>query len=135
MGSESPFEPAGSNSTFEWSSNRLAVTYQEARTVLNAQQTRKQNTDDKALRTVRLTTIIVGVLISLIDALDLTVSATIATTGGVFLVVAFAAGIATYNATNLYLGPNQEYIEALVADNFDDGETAWEGDLLRLMGE
>ena len=57
----------------QWSRPQHAVAYAEARAVLNSQQQRQANLDDKALRTARLTTIIVTALITVMEAFNVSV--------------------------------------------------------------
>jgi hypothetical protein len=49
----------------DWSSKRLEITCEEARSVFDAQQKTLSDIDDKAMRTVRITAIILGVIVSL----------------------------------------------------------------------
>jgi hypothetical protein len=123
--------PAAPEAVTDWSSKRLEVTYQEARNVLDAQQTRLQNTDDKALRTTRLTMIALGVLVSLIEAFDLTISGPLAILGALFLFGSFAAGLATYNISDPNLGLSPASLEQLMTGEFDPPDETWEEYLLR----
>jgi hypothetical protein len=104
-----------------WSRPQHAVAYTEARAVLNAQQQRQANLDDKALRTARLTTIIVSALITVMEAFDVNVVQPLGYIGIVLLVVSFGAGLAVYTVSAPILGPNAEGLEELVAT--DEG---WE---------
>lgn len=133
---------AAPGSVSDWSSKRLEVTYQEARSVLDAQQTRLQNTDEKALRTTRLTIIAAGVLISLIEVLGVTLSVPLAYLSALFLIVAFGTVLATYNRSNPYLGPNRKYITQLIVGEPEpephreqaSSAAAWETTLLESFG-
>lgn len=116
---------AAPSSVSDWSSKRLEVAYQEARNVLDAQQTRLQNTDDKALRTTRLTIIALGVLVSLVEAFNLTVSGPLAVLGALFLFGSFAAGIATYNISDPNLGLSSASLEQLITGEFDHSDDTW----------
>ena len=51
----------------DWTECREGVTYQEARTVIDHQIDTLSDIDDKALRTVRLTIVLVGVLATAIE--------------------------------------------------------------------
>ena len=109
------------NATQQWSRPQHAVAYQEARAVLNSQQQRQANLDDKALRTARLTTIIVTALITVMEAFDVSVVRPVGYIGIVLLVVSFGAGLAVYTISAPILGPNAEGLEELVGT--DEG---WE---------
>ena len=111
-----------------WSDDRRETAYQEARSVLDAQNTTMQDIDDKAMRTVRVIVLLISLLVAglqyrpeLFDPLVLAVSTAL-------LVGAVLAGIATYDESNLYVGPRGEYIEDLAASEFEDAP--WEQDLL-----
>lgn len=104
-----------------WSRPQHAVAYQEARAVLNSQQQRQANLDDKALRTARLTTVIVTALITVIEAFGVTVSQPVGYIGIVFLVVSFGAGLAVYVVSEPILGPNADGLEELV-----EADEEWE---------
>ena len=127
-----------SDASPEWSSKRREITYQEARTVLDTQQATIESIDTKALRTARLPAIVIGVLISLVEALGVSVSVPFAYAGALTLLLSFASSIATYNASNLTLGPNRRYLTQIIDGDFeisetepgDEIETAWEVDLL-----
>lgn len=105
----------------QWSRPQHAVAYQEARAVLNAQQQRQANLDDKALRTARLTTIIVSALITVIEALGVSVVQPLGYIGIILLVISFGAGLAVYSVSAPILGPNADGLEELVTT--DEG---WE---------
>ena len=51
----------------DWTEYREEVTYQEARTVIDHQIATLSDIDDKALRTVRLTVVLVGALATAIE--------------------------------------------------------------------
>ena len=109
------------SATQQWSRPQHAVAYAEARAVLNSQQQRQANLDDKALRTARLTTIIVTALITVMEAFDVSVIQPVGYIGIVLLVVSFGAGLAVYTISAPILGPNAEGLEELVGT--DEG---WE---------
>lgn len=97
-----------------WSRPQHAVAYQEARAVLNAQQQRQANLDDKALRTARLTMVIVSALITVIEAFNVSVVQPMGYIGIVLLVVSFGVGLAVYSVSAPILGPNADGVEELV---------------------
>ena len=90
--------------------------------------------DDKALRTVRLTVVLVGVLATAIE-LDVVqnLNDTLLIVGGGILFLSMLIGMMTYGESDLYLGPNRSYINTLADNDFDD--KTWDEDLLTTMGE
>ena len=117
-----------------WTEYREEVTYQEARTVIDHQIATLSDIDDKALRTVRLTVVLVGVLATAIE-LDVVqnLNDTLLIVGGGMLFLSMLIGMMTYGESDLYLGPNKSYINTLAGNDFDD-ET-WDEDLPTTMGE
>lgn len=114
-----------------WSRPQNVIAYREARAMLDAQQTRKQHFDDAALRTSRLTTVVVGVFASLVVGIDPMVRPVLAGAGGVALLGAFGTSLAAHNFAQLYLGPGEEYL----GEFLDLPDSDWEQDLLGAMGE
>ena len=117
-----------------WTEYREEVTYQEARTVIDHQIATLSDIDDKALRTVRLTVVLIGALATAIE-LDVVqnLNDTLLIDGGGMLFLSMLIGMMTYGESDLYLGPNKSYINTLADNDFDD-ET-WDEDLLTTMGE
>ena len=118
----------------DWTEYREEGTYQEARTVIDHQIATLSDIDDKALRTVRLTVVLVGALATAIE-LDVVqnLNDTLLIVGGGMLFLSMLIGTMTYGESDLYLGPNKSYINTLADSDFDD-ET-WDEDLLTTMGE
>lgn len=113
----------------DWQNQRLEATYEEARAVLEAQNTTMSDIDTKAMQTVRFNVLLLGLLLTAgqlagpsvfhPEFLYLSVGSLI---GSVLL------GLATYNESYLYVGSRGTYIEALA-----NGETSgerWDQDLL-----
>lgn len=115
----------------EWSCKRLEITYQEARAVLEAQQSILADIDEKAMRTVRTTVLLVGAIASTVKIASINLHPVFATVGAVSLFGSLAFGLATYDETDPYLGPNQRYIDQLVANDFRE---TWERDLAETYG-
>lgn len=112
-----------------WPTGREALTYQEARTVLDAQRETLADIDDKALRTVRLTAVLLGLVVAAArlggpELFDPRLSAI----GVTLLFGSIVTGIATYSESDIFLGPNRQYIEQLTADSFVG--TEWHTDYL-----
>jgi hypothetical protein len=107
-------EPTATGVAQVWSRPQHAVAYQEARAVLNSQQQRKVNLDDKALRTAQLATVIVGALITVAKAFDIEVVGPVGSAGIVLLVVSFGAALAAYSVPGPILGPGASGLEELL---------------------
>lgn len=120
------------NGDDDWSSKRLETTYEEARTVLDAQQATLSDIDDKAMRTVRITALILSVLVSLARFAAEVLNQYAAGIGGAFLLFSIIMGVETYNESDIFLGANRSYIAQLVDDDFQ--ATSWEEDLLQTYG-
>lgn len=84
--------------------------------------------DDKAMRTVRLTAVLVGVLVAAVQFDPGMFHDELLLTGVSLLVISIVLGIITYDESNLYLGPRGEYIEELSSHEFED--ELWDRDLL-----
>lgn len=126
-----PNEPVYESGNCEWSSKRIETTYQEARAVLEAQQTTVADIDEKAMRTVRTTVLLIGAIASAVKVAEVELHAGLATLGSVFLFGSLAFGLATYDETDPYLGPNQGYLEQLAANEF---RKRWEEDIIETYG-
>lgn len=111
----------------KWTNDRRETAYSVARAVVEAQNETLGDIDEKAVKTVRLNAVLVGLLIGAVEYAP-----------GIFqnpaLYAAFGAlvgstlvGIATYDESDLYLGPRGGYIEDLVIDETDK---EWDTDLL-----
>jgi hypothetical protein len=103
-----------------WSKPQHAIAYREARAVLNAQQQRNVNLDDKALRTTRLVTVVVGALITAVEAFGLAIAGPVGYVGIGLLVVAFVASLAAYTVEGPSLGPNTAELRELVRTNDEE---------------
>lgn len=114
-----------------WPDTRREIAYTEARAVIDAQNTTMTDIDDKAMRTVRLNAVLLGLLVTGLQfAPDMFHTASLQAAFG-FLIVSTVCGVVTYNESNLYVGPRGEYIEDLAEDDFPD--PPWEEDLLETM--
>lgn len=117
--------------TDDWPDKRREITYTEARAVIDAQNSTMTDIDNKAMRTVRLNAILLGLLVTGIQFASGTFhDATLKTAFG-FLIGSTVFGVITYNESNLYVGPQGKYIEELARDDFSN--SPWEQDLLKTM--
>lgn len=117
-----------SNEEFE----RHEVTYQEARAVLEAQQAIASKVDTKAVRTVRITVLLVGAVLSAWTVRPGLFDATLAVLSALALVCSLATGLFTYSESDFFLGPNGAYVAQLADGDFED--QSWERDLLHTFG-
>lgn len=114
----------------EWTDKRVEVAYREARAILDAQRETLADIDEKALRTVRITVLFLGVLVSVVN-LEPGVLAPVPTAvGGGFLVLSIVFGTMTYEESDVYLGAGEDYISRMVDEEFDD----WERHLVTTYG-
>lgn len=110
-----------------WSSTRRAVVYRELRGVLDAQQSAMHDIVDTALRTVRITAVLLGIVVSAAGLAAVTFHPVIASLGVASLIASAVAGVFTYSESNLILGPTGEYALSVAIGEVD---TEWELDLL-----
>jgi hypothetical protein len=111
--------------------SRREIAYGEARAVIEAQNETVTEIDNKALRTVRLNAVLLGLLVSGLQFAPGQFHSPLLELAFGFLIVPTLCGIIAYNESNLYVGPRGEFIERLSGDDFPD--LPWEEDLLRTM--
>ncbi len=116
-----------------WSDPRLETTYHEARAVLEAQNETVADVDDKAMWTVRVTVILVGLIVSAVEFTGGSVDHLWLTIGSGMYFGSLVAGVLTYSESELYSGPKRTYVDQLRRDRFED--RAWQQDLLATYGE
>jgi hypothetical protein len=98
----------------EWSNQRLETTYNEARAVIEAQQRAITDIDNKAVRTVRITAVLIGIVVSAAQLGAIAFQPVIVAIGGSALVLSLVAGVSTYSESDLTLGPDSEFLVELV---------------------
>jgi hypothetical protein len=111
-----------------WSSKRHEVVYRELRSVLESQQSTMTDIDNKAMRTVRITAVLVGVVVPAAGLAAVTFQPILAFLGIVALVLSTVTGAFTYGESDLILGPNSEYAVSLAMG--ESADVDWELDLL-----
>lgn len=112
----------------DWSSERRQAVYDEARAVVDAQNGTMSDIDDKAMWTVRLTAILIGILVTGLKFAPAAFQQNwLEYAIGSFAVAGFL-GIITYNESNLFVGPRGEYVEDLARGTHDEDD--WDEDLL-----
>lgn len=112
---------------------RLETTHEEARSVLEAQNETVSDIDDKAISTVRVAALVLGVLASAVELLGAAFHPVLLAFGGGSLLGAIGVGVLTYGESDLYIGPGRAYLDQLRRDEF--GGTTWEQNLLATYGE
>lgn len=120
----------------DWSDDRMQSVYLEARAVVDAQNETMSDIDTKAMQTVRFDVLIVGVLLT---AAQITRTSTLAG-ADVFnptllfiavlsLLASVVLGVVTYNESDLYVGLDGQYIEALAGKG--PGDERWDRHVVR----
>lgn len=111
-----------------WSNERRETVHEEARAVIDAQNGTMSDIDNKAMWTVRLTAILIGLLVTGVQfAPDAFQQDWLEYALGSFAVSGFL-GIITYNESNLFVGPKGEYVEELARGEYEEED--WDEDLL-----
>lgn len=100
-----------------WTNDRLEVAYGEARAVIEAQNTTMADIDDKAMRTVRLTAVLIGLLLTAMRADSSIFHEPWFFVSISFFVLAGIVGITTYDESDLYVGSDGAYLETLANDS------------------
>lgn len=119
--------------TDDWPDERREVAYTEARAVMDAQNATMTDIDDKAMRTVRLNAVLLGLLVTGIQFAPGTFHAGFLEMGFALLILSTVCGIVTYNESNLFVGLQGAYVEDLAVAPFPS--PPWEQDLLETMAE
>lgn len=114
-----------------WPDKRREIAYTEVRAVIDAQNAAMTDIDDKAMRTVRLNTALLGLLVTGLQFVPDMSHITALQSAFGLLIVSTVCGVVTDNESNLYVGPGGEYIEDLAGDEVSD--PPWEEDLLETM--
>lgn len=117
-----PFVRSGGTHTVtgDWPGKRQEIAYTEARAVIEAQNATMTDIDDKAMRTVRLNAVLLGLLVTGLQFAPGLFARTALEVTFAFLIGSTICGVITYNESNLYVGPRGDYVEALAKDEFPD---------------
>jgi hypothetical protein len=115
-----------------WRSERLETTFEETRRILDAQQQTLADIDRKAMRTVRLTAVLLGVFgpVSRLTTVDL--HPHLAGLAGGLLVPAIVFGVEVFNESDTFLGVSNDYVRELV--DYDADGRPWEEELVLTYG-
>lgn len=111
----------------EWQTTRKETVYTESRHVLDSQREMLSDIDEKAMRTVRLTAVLIGVFVTTARVTGTSIFDPLWAMVGVgLLFFAIVLGTATYNESDgIALGPSRTYVEQLtrgriVGQNWDE---------------
>lgn len=115
----------------DWPDERRENAYIEARAVIEAQNSTMTDIDDKAMRTVRLNALLIGLLVTGLRFASDMFHTTAVEASFLLLIVSTVCGVITYSESNLFLGPSGAYIETLSREEFPD--PPWEEHLLETM--
>lgn len=109
----------------------LRVQREEAKDVLEQQNEKLRDIDDKALRTVRITVLLLGALLSTLKLLGESASPIngYMVFGSWLLVLSVVSGVLTYSVSGPYFGPGSKYVDRVLGRN--PPRANWEVTLLR----
>lgn len=112
----------------EWPTLREKTVYEESKQVMEAQKSDIDDIDDKALRTVRITAILLAVGATGVEVIGLDA---VNTTVGIISIACFLLslvfGVIVYNESNELIGPKASYLRKM---REEDLEKPWDEDFL-----
>jgi len=102
----------------------LRITHEEARTVLDHQISILNDIDNKATRTVRITAVILGILVSAPSVIENpnTYVNPFTKWGVIGLVLSISLGMFTYSSSSPDLGPNSNDINRMLDEKYREDE-------------
>lgn len=111
----------------DWRGDRLETSYAEARRLLEAHRSTLADIDSKAVSTVRITVLVIGLVVTVAEVADPALFHPHLFALGIgSLLLATVAGVFTYAESDLFLGPNREYLRVLARGDLK----AWDEDLV-----
>lgn len=117
-----------------WESERVETTYIEARTVIDHQRRVNADIDNKAMYTIRVIVIFLGIVVAVYQIGGARIfNLYLLWAGSLVLVGSMAVGTLTYSFSNVYLDPNRRYLVELVEGSVQSDR--WDEDLVRRMGD
>lgn len=116
----------------DWQNERLETTFEETRRILDAQRQTLTEIDAKAMRTVRLTAILLGVLGPVSRLSSVNLQSHLAGFGGALLVLSIVFGVEAANESDAFLGASNDYVRQLVDDECDG--RCWDETLVLTYG-
>jgi hypothetical protein len=112
----------------EWRNNRERITYEEGRHVLEAQKSDIDDIDDEALRTVRITAVLLGVGATGVRVIGTSsVNKIVAAMSLFSFLLSLIFGVIVYNESNEVIGPKASYLGRLRRNEMS---APWGDDLL-----
>lgn len=118
----------------DWANERLKTTHAEAREVLNHQLDDISDIDNKAMYTVRVIVVFLGIVVAAFQIGGTNIfNPYLMWPGFLALAISMSVGIITYSASTLRLGPNREYLRGLADGDVDANR--WDIDLIYRMGD
>ena len=104
--------PNNTSDGTEWSSLRERTIYEESKDVMEAQKRDIDDLDDKALRTVRITAILLAVGATGIEVIGIDViNEDVALFSLASFLISLVFGVLTYNESDEVIGPTADYIK------------------------
>ncbi|OLZ39338.1 hypothetical protein A6E15_18295 [Natrinema saccharevitans] len=99
----------------EYDLEALRFICEESRNVIDHQINDLNDIDDKALRTVRITMVVIGFVVAAAQVENADpIFNPITTLGSTFLILSIISGVITYSASNLDLGPGPNYLSDVI---------------------
>lgn len=99
----------------EYNLEALRFICEESRNVIDHQIADLNDIDDKALRTVRITMVVIGFVVAAAQVENADpIFNPVTTLGSIFLLFSIISGVITYSASNLDLGPGPTYLSDVI---------------------
>lgn len=125
--------PNNTSGGTEWSSLRERTIYEESKDVMEAQKRDIDDLDDKALRTVRITAILLAVGATGIEVIGIDViNEDVALFSLASFLISLVFGVLTYNESDEVIGPTADYIKKMRNESM---KKAWDDDFLYQLQE
>lgn len=122
--------PAGSESTDQSAPRTLTFLYEDARRVIDHQIAYLNDVDDKAVRTVRINAVVLGVILSVRQLTSqFSITDPFAGLATVAILGSMVAGIVTYTTSDAQFGPGPRYIDDVLDEPAT--ESYWRSETLR----
>lgn len=126
VGNYSPFEDPNS-----WSNLRKRTVFEESKRVMEAQKADIDDLDDKALRTVRISAVLVAVGATGIEIIGIDqIQAELATVSTASFILTLVFGVIVYNESDELVGPKAEYLRKMRENSMSK---EWSDDFLYQM--
>ncbi|MBP1923460.1 hypothetical protein J2751_002502 [Halorubrum alkaliphilum] len=114
----------------EWPSQREQIVYREGVRVLKAQKEDIDDLDDKALRTVRITAILLVAGVTAIEIGEIDPNSNVLFISILPFLFSSVFGIIVYNESDELIGPKASYLTKIANDDIEHG---WRSDFLHQL--